>query len=87
MINIPANIELGIISNKGASHNTTHNNNKAWIIPDRFVFPPDFIFTIVRIVAPAPGRAPNNPEIVAKAIEEVGWKAYIIQSDVGTKIV
>ena len=31
--------------------------------------------------------APNNPEIVAKAIEEVGGKAYIIQSDVGTKIV
>ena len=31
--------------------------------------------------------APKNPEIVAKAIEEVGGKAYIIQSDVGTKIV
>ena len=31
--------------------------------------------------------SPNVEDRVAKAIEEVGGKAYIIQSDVGTKIV
>jgi galactokinase len=29
--------------------------------------------------------APNNPEAVAKAIEEAGGKAFIVQPDSGTK--
>ena len=33
------------------------------IIPDSFVFPPAFIFTTVRIVAPAPGIPPKTEAI------------------------
>ena len=30
--------------------------------------------------------APNNPKTVANAIENAGGKAYIVQSDIGTRI-
>ena len=33
-------------------------------IPDNLVFPPEFIFTTVRIVAPAPGRPPKIAAIL-----------------------
>ncbi len=59
---IPAKTAMGICAVKLPAPKTTIIKMKARVIPDKAERAPVLILTTVPIVAPAPGRPPNNPE-------------------------
>ena len=56
---MPAKTAAGILEANGLKTNSMRSKTIPAIIPDNLVFPPDWILTTVRIVAPAPGRPPK----------------------------
>ena len=61
---MPANTAKGIISINDAAPNTATINTTTRTNPDNAVRPPDWILTTVPIVAPAPGKPPNKPDMI-----------------------
>ena len=64
MINIPDRTAVGILEAMGPIASKTKSNITPAIIPESFVFPPEFILTTVLMVAPAPGMPPKMDAIL-----------------------
>ena len=63
VIKMPASTAAGIFEAIGPTARRIKRSKSPAIIPDSLVLPPEFIFTTVLIVAPAPGIPPKRAPI------------------------